>query len=107
MLQPARQKLDSNAWLWKAESEYVKLEDKETIVLQFNPEKIEPVKGQYGIRISYTVIDPNYPDREKKFEAGKLTSKKIDSLLHQGKTLLKITREGAGKDTSYRVEAAN
>jgi hypothetical protein len=73
----------------------VKLEDKETRVLQFNPEKIEPVKGQYGIRISYTVIDPNYADKgPKKFEAGKLTSK-IDSLLREGKTLLKITREGA------------
>ena len=94
--------------LGKAEAEYVKLEDAETRVLQFNPEKIEPVKGQYGIRISYTVVDPNYADKgPKKFEAGKLTSKKIDSLLSQGKLLLKITREGSGKDTSYRVEAAN
>jgi hypothetical protein len=65
------------------------------------------VKGQYGIRISYTVIDPNYSDRGlKKFEAGKLTSKKIDSLLLEGKILLKITREGNGKDTSYKVESA-
>ena len=104
----ARQKLDSNAELWKAESEYVKLENKETRVLQFNPEKIEPIKGQYGIRISYTIIDPNYANKgEKKFEAGKLTSKKIDSLLRQGKTLLKIIRDGAGKDTSYKIEAAN
>jgi hypothetical protein len=85
----------------------VKLEPGETRILQFNPEKIEPVKGQYGIRISYTVIDPNYSDKgPKKFEAGKLTLKKIDSLLRQGKTLLKITREGSGKDTSYKVESA-
>jgi hypothetical protein len=76
--------------------------------LQFNPEKIEPVKGQYGIRISYTVIDPNFADKgPKKFEQSKITSKKIDALLRQGKTLLKITREGAGKDTEYEVEAAN
>jgi hypothetical protein len=69
---------------------------------------MEPVKGQYGFRISYTVIDPNYSNKgEKKFETGKLTSTKVDSLLCQGKTLLKITREGSGKDTSYRVEAAN
>jgi len=84
------------------------LEEKESRVLQFNPEKIEPVKGQYGIKISYTVVDPNYADKgPKKFEAGKLTSKKIDSLLLEGKLLLKITREGRGKDTSHRVEAAN
>ena len=28
------------------------MEEKESRVLQFNPEKIEPVKGQYGIRTS-------------------------------------------------------
>lgn len=60
------------------------------------------------MRISYSIIDPNYSDRGfKKFEAGKQTSEKIDSLLKQGKTLLRITREGSGKDTSYRVEAAD
>ena len=41
-----------------------------------------------------------------KFEAGKLTSKKIDSLSSQGKNLLKITREVIGRDTSYIAEAA-
>ena len=80
----------------------------ESIVLMFNPEKIKHVEGKFGLRISYTVIDPNYSDKgEKRFEAGKLTSKKIDSLLSQGKTLLKITRVGSGKDTSYIVEAAD
>jgi hypothetical protein len=49
----------------------------------------------------------SFPAKYLRLEAGKLTSKKIDSLLRQGKTLLKITREGSGKDTSYRVEAAN
>ena len=58
---------------------------------------MEPVKGQYGVRIPYSVIDPNYPDKPKKFEASKLTSRKVDSLLGQGKTLLKITREGRRK----------
>ena len=104
----ARKKLDSNAELWKAESEYIKLEDKETRILQFDAEKIEPVRTQFGPRISYSVIDPNYSDKGlKKFEASKTTSKKIDALLRQGKTLLKITRKGAGEDTSYNVEAAD
>jgi hypothetical protein len=84
------------------------LESDETIVLKSNPEKIKHVEGQFGIRISYTVIDPNYSDKgEKKFETGKLTSKQIDSLSRQGKTILKITRQGEGKDTSYNVEAAD
>ena len=64
------------------------------------------VKGQYGIRISYTVIDSDYSDKgPKKFEAG-TDVEKINSLPRQGKTLLKITREGSGKDTSYKVESA-
>lgn len=104
----ARQKLDSNAELWKAESEYIKLDDGETRILQFNPEKIEPIKTQYGPRIQYLVIDPNFADKGlKKFQQGKITSKQIDALLRQGKTLLKVTRKGAGRDTSYNVEAAD
>jgi hypothetical protein len=103
----ARKNLESNKELWKSESKYIKLEAEETVVLQFNPEKIKHVDGQYGVRIQYTVINPNYSDKgEKKFETGKTTSKQIDSLLGQGKTTLKITRQGEGKETSYIVEAA-
>jgi hypothetical protein len=84
------------------------LEPGETTVLKFNPEKIKHVETKFGPRISYAVIDPNYSDKgEKIFEASKLTSRKIDSLLSQGKTLLKITRVGSGKDTSYNVEEAD
>ena len=104
----AKGNLDSNTELWKAESKYIKLEPDDSIILQFNAEKIKQVEGKFGPRISYTVIDPNYSDKgDKKFEAGKLTSKKIDTLLRQGKTLLKVTRIGSGKDTSYNVEAAD
>jgi hypothetical protein len=84
------------------------LEPSETVILHFNPEKIKYVEGQFGPRIQYSVINPNYSDKgEKKFETGKLTSKQIDSLLLQGKTTLKITRQGEGKGTSYIVEAAD
>ena len=78
------------------------------MILHFNPEKIKHVEGQYGVCIQYTVINPNYSDKgEKKFETGKLTSKQIDSLLSQGKTTLKITRQGEGKETTYKIEAAD
>jgi hypothetical protein len=47
----------------------------------------------------YSVIDTNYSDKvETKFETEKLTSKQIDSFLRQGKTTLKITRQGEGKE---------
>jgi hypothetical protein len=103
----AKQKLDQNTELWRETSEFVKLEDQEIRVLKFNPERIKIVEGQYGPRIQYTVIDPNYPDREKKFEAGKTTSKEIDRYLRQGHTVLKIQRLGGGKDTKYSVQPVN
>jgi hypothetical protein len=104
----AKQNLNSNTELWKAESKYIKLEPDETIVLMFNAEKIKHVETKFGPRISYTVIDPNYSDKgDKKFEASKLTSKMIDTLLSQGINFQKITRVGSGKDTSYNVEEAD
>lgn len=85
----------------------VRLEDGETRVLKFNPEQLKIVEGQFGLRIRYTVIDPNYPDKEKKLDAGKLLSKDIDKYLKLGDTLLKIQRIGSGKDTKYIVQAAD
>jgi hypothetical protein len=103
----ARKNLEKNAELWKAESVFIKLEDGETRVLQFNPEKIKQVEGQYGLRIQYMVIDPNYSDKgEKKFEAGKKTSNDVDAQLRQGNRLLKIKRLGEGTDTKYSVSPA-
>jgi hypothetical protein len=103
----AKQKLEQNSELWKEQSEYVKLDDGETRILRFNPEKIKHVEGQYGTRIQYTVIDPNYPDKEKKFEQGKTTSKEIDKYLKQGHLVLKVQRIGGGKDTKYIVQPAD
>jgi hypothetical protein len=103
----AKQNLEKNAELWKAESLYVKLEDGETRVLQFNPERIKQIEGQYGARIQYMVIDPNYADKgDKKFEAGKSTSRDIDAQLRQGNRLLKIKRLGLGTETKYSVQPA-
>ena len=103
----AKRNLEGNTELWKAENVFIKLEDGETRILQFNPEKIKHVEGQYGIRIQYLVIDPKYSDRgDKKFEAGKRTSNDIDAQLRQGDRLLKIKRLGSGKDTKYSVSPA-
>jgi hypothetical protein len=86
---------------------FVKLEDGEERVLQFNPEKVKQTEGQFGIRIQYVVIDPNYSDKgEKKFEASKTTSQKIDRQLMQGNTLLKVKRTGEGTNTKYDVRPA-
>jgi hypothetical protein len=103
----ANQRLEQNAELWRETSEFVRLDDGETRVLKFDPEQIKIVEGQFGPRIRYMVIDPNYPDKEKKFEAGKLSSKEIDKYLKQGHSMLKIQRIGSGKDTKYLVQAAD
>jgi hypothetical protein len=103
----AKRNLEKNSELWRAESVFIKLEDGEERVLQFNPEKIKQVEGQYGLRIQYMVIDPNYADKgDKKFEAGKKTSNDIDAQLRQGNRLLKIRRLGTGTDTKYSVAPA-
>ena len=107
IIEAAKHKLEQNSELWKEQSEYVKLEDDETRILRFNPEKIKHVEGQYGTRIQYAVIDPNYLDKEKKFEQGKTTSKEIDKHLSQGHLLLKIQRIGSGKDTKYIIHPAD
>ena len=70
-------------------------------------ESIYPCPLHEGPRIQYAVINPNYSDKgEKKFETGKTASRLIDSILSQGKNLLKITRQGEGEETRYKVEAA-
>jgi hypothetical protein len=51
-----------------------------------------------------SVIDPKYPDKEKKFEQGKTTSKEIDKYLKEGHTVLKIQRLGDEKDTKYTIQ---
>jgi hypothetical protein len=103
----ARRNLEENAELWRAESEYVKLEDGETRILQFNPEKIKRVEGNFGPRIQYLVIDPNYSDKGfKKFEAGKRTSNDIDAQLRQGNRLIAVKRLGSGTDTKYSISPA-
>jgi hypothetical protein len=103
----AKQNLERNAELWKSESVFIKLEDGETRVLQFNAEKIKQVEGQYGLRIQSLVIDPNYADKgDKKLEAGKLLSHDIDKQLRLGNRLLKIKRNGNGTDTTYEVTTA-
>jgi hypothetical protein len=99
--------LERNAELWRAESVFVKLEDGEERVLQFNPDKVKQTEGQFGIRIQYAVIDPNFSDRsEKKFEASKTTSQKIDRELLKGNDLLILKRTGEGTNTKYEVRPA-
>jgi hypothetical protein len=77
----ARANLERNAEMWRAESEWVRLEYDEGRVLQFDAEKEKPIEGRFGLQVRYFVIDPNYPGMEKKLDASRKLSEQIDKAL--------------------------
>jgi hypothetical protein len=98
------------AELRRKDSKYIKLQAGEKITLYFNAEKIEPVESEFNgkktQRYQYTVLEPDFPEDEKYFPASKRTSEVIDTHLTEGRTLLKVQRIGAGKDTQYIITPA-
>jgi hypothetical protein len=80
--------------------------------LKFDAEKIEPVEtdfnGNKTTKFQYTTTDPNEGGnpKERYLTVSKRTSEEIDAYLLEGKTLLRIQRFGAGKDTRYSVSSA-
>jgi hypothetical protein len=79
----AKENLRKNAELRQRDSKFVKIQAGEKRILEFNPEKIEPIEanfnGKKSQRYRYTVIDSNYPNEEKNLEVGKQTSEVIDT----------------------------
>jgi len=107
----AKENLRRNEESRKKDSKYVKIEPGEKRTLHFDPEKMEPVDSEYNgektIRYQYTVTDPNQPDQsEKWFQLSKRNSAQVDTLLAEGKSILKVHRIGAGKDTLYMFTPA-
>jgi hypothetical protein len=86
-------------------SKYVRLEDSEERIYEFDPEDIqiaEPIfDGKKTLRFEYAVKDEL--GNTQIFTACKKTSKNIDKFLIEGTTFLKIKRVGTGIDTSYYV----
>ena len=96
------------------QSKWVKLKDKETVVLQFDPEKeaklVESENPTYKTkskRYEYECWDPNQA-RPRIFSANLDTSSQIDNMFVEGFCTLKIRREGAqgDKNTKYFVTPA-
>ena len=96
------------------QSKYVKLGDKESVVLQFDPEKeaklVESTNPQFNTkskRYEYDVYDPNQ-GRPRIFAANLDASSQIDNLFVEGFCTLKIRRDGAkgDKNTKYFVTPA-
>ena len=110
LTQKAKDNLRKNAELRQKDSKFVKIQAGEKRILQFNPEKIDPIEtdfnGKKSQRYRYTVTDPNNGSQEKYLEVGKQTSEVIDTYLIEGHNLLKIQRFGSGMDTRYHVTPA-
>src|SRR6266487_1115015 len=106
----AKENLQRNAESRKKDSEYVKLEPGEKTTLHFDAEKIKPVDREFDGKITrkyeYTVTDPTDPEKPKYFTVSKRNSALIDTYLGEGRSILKIHRIGAGKDTQYAITPA-
>jgi hypothetical protein len=81
----------------KRKQKQIKLEDGETAILEFIPDKVQ--------QREFTVRDKD--KGRKKFEVDMITSSKIDSLLSLGNIKLRVTRHGSGKNVSYDVKPIN
>ena len=107
----AKENLRRNEESRKKNSKYIKLQPGEKTILHFDAEKTEPIEvefdGKKVIRYQYTVTDPNDLEQsEKYFTASKRDSVQIDTYLAEGKSILKLDRIGAGKETIYIIRPA-
>jgi hypothetical protein len=107
----AKENLRRNEESRKKDSKYIKLQPGEKTILHFDAEKMEPVEVEFdgvkSIRYQYTVTDPNDPEQQEKyFTVSKRNSVQIDTYLAEGKSILKVDRIGAGKNTQYIIRPA-
>ena len=103
----AKENLSHNRWLRRKESKFISIDNDSSVTLKFDPEKIEQIEkesfGAKRIKYRYTVEDVEFKDQEKIFETNSRTSLIIDRYLLQGHIILKIQRQGTGKETRYIV----
>jgi hypothetical protein len=93
----------------KKQSRYLKLQDGEIRILQFDRDKVEMIDNEFDgkvtKRVEYKVIDKDTNDGEKILSMAILNAKHISSLINRGRTLIEIQRVGLGKRTRYNISA--
>jgi len=103
----ARKNLRRNEEFRNKASKYVRLEDGEEVILEFDAEDIDPVErvwdGQKKLRFMYACT--NELGNTQFFPACKKTSREIDGHLANGETRLKVKRRGLGLETSYVIDS--
>jgi hypothetical protein len=103
----ANKNLNRNEEVRRRNSKYIVLVNDESIVLKFDPEKIDikqsEFEGKRSLQFVYAVIEPSDSTFMRYFSANTRTSKAIDRCLNEGHILLKIQRRGIGIHTQYLV----
>jgi hypothetical protein len=87
------------------QTNYVKIESGQKVLLKFDPAKISIVENEFQgkktKRVMYKVIDPNDPFNEKEFKIGFNHAKQLNALLKAGLYLIVVERNGTGLGTKY------
>jgi hypothetical protein len=100
----AKENLEKNKRIRKEDSIFLSIDPEEEVILEFNPELIEIIEDKFnGVtkrKIRYSVIEQT-SKKTKYWAPSQWTSKKIDSYLAKGETVLKIKRTGSKLDTIY------
>lgn len=92
--------------LTKEGSKYIKMDDKEELMLMFDAERIEEVTKDFGngpkTQWQYAVVDQD-DGQERIYTASRTASESIDAILTQygRQVLIKVKRIGEGKKTVY------
>jgi hypothetical protein len=106
----AKENLRRNKEFRNQQNKYVKLEPGEKMVLHFDVENLTVPRefdGKKSVGYQYAVTDPNdINETEKSIIFSKRFSARVDTLLGEGQTILKVHRIGAGKDTDYMFTPA-
>jgi hypothetical protein len=107
----AKENLKKNEESRNQQSNYIKLQPGEKMILHFDVENIEQVPrefdGKKSVGYQYAVTDPNDTNQtEKSITFSKRFSARVDTLLGEGQTIIKVHRIGAGKDTDYMFTPA-
>jgi hypothetical protein len=88
----------------QTQSRFLKVQPGQTVILQFDPKKMQLVDRKIEERkskaVQYTVINVN--DQQEKILTLSLSwSLNLNELLKAGYRVIKVSRRGSGLDTSY------
>ena len=99
-----KENLEKNRLIRKEDSTFLSIDPEEEVILEFNPELIDIKEQKFnGVtkrKVRYTVTE-QISKKTKYWTVSQWISKKVDSYLRKGQTVLKVKRHGSELDTRY------